>query len=131
MSDDDTGTVATPAPSFLNDAGRALWFEIVDQLAEDGLVPDAREKRLLRDACAEADQLALIESALVGADLVVRGSQGQDVAHPLVGEARRCRTTIAALLGKIGLEAEASSAAGARSANARSLANARWQKRGA
>lgn len=91
-------------PGGLGTSGRALWREIAGQVAKDGLVLDAREAHLLAMACREADQLAVIEGALDGASLMVRGSQGQDVAHPLIGEARRSRTTIAALLGKIGLE---------------------------
>jgi len=91
-------------PSDLGASGRALWREIARQVAQDGLILDAREAVLLTMACREADQLAVIEDALVDASLMVRGSQGQQVAHPLLGEARRSRTTIAALLGKIGLE---------------------------
>lgn len=91
-------------PSGLGASGRALWREIAGQVAKDGLVLDAREAVLLTMACREADQLAVVETALDGASLMVRGSQGQEVAHPLIGEARRSRTTIAALLGKIGLE---------------------------
>lgn len=95
---------ARPAPKGLGPAGRALWREIAAQVAADGLQLDARERRLLRDACAEADALEAVEAALDGARLMVRGSQGQDVAHPLLGEARRSRATIAQLLGRIGLE---------------------------
>lgn len=91
-------------PSNLGTSGRALWREIAGQVAQDGLVLDAREAVLLTLACRETDQLAIIEDALVGASLMVRGSQGQEVAHPLIGEARRSRTTIAALLGRIGLD---------------------------
>src|SRR5439155_60289 len=62
------------------------------------------ERRWLRDACAEADQLARIEAALDGADLQVRGSQGQPVPNGLLGEATRARTTIATLLARLGLD---------------------------
>lgn len=96
--------VAVNPPTTLGRSGRALWREIAGQVAADGLVLDAREAVLLTLACRETDQLAIIEDALVGASLMVRGSQGQEVAHPLIGEARRSRTTIAALLGKIEME---------------------------
>ncbi|QFU97883.1 hypothetical protein KDY119_01389 [Luteimicrobium xylanilyticum] len=48
--------------------------------------------------------LADIDVALIDAPMVVRGAQGQLVAHPLLSEARRSRAQIATLLGKIGLE---------------------------
>jgi len=103
---------------------------IAGQVAQDGLVLDAREAHLLAMASREADQLAVIEAALDGASVMVRGSQGQEVAHPLIGEARRSRTTIAALLGKIEMEdplAAAEPGKGSRTtgAMARGAANSR------
>lgn len=97
-------------PRGLGDAGKALWKAIQEQIVADGLVLDARESRWLRDACAEADQLARIESALADAPLEVRGSQGQPVPNGLLGEATRCRTTIAGLLARIGLDDPATAA---------------------
>lgn len=99
-----SGIPVAAAPAGLGKAGRALWRDIARQIADDGLVLDARELRWLRDACFEADQLAVLEAELAGAALVVKGSQNQPVAHPLIGEARRCRVTIAGLLARIGLE---------------------------
>lgn len=90
-------------PSSLRKAGRALWRSIASQLNDDGLLPDARERELLEQACHEADILDAITTALDGEPMTVRGAQGQMVAHPLIGEARRSRTTIAALLGKLEL----------------------------
>jgi len=81
-----------------------LWRELASQVAEDGLQMDKRELELLRAACREADMLAQIEDGLVDQPMVVRGAQGQLVAHPLLSEARRSRAQIASLLGKIGLE---------------------------
>lgn len=49
--------------------------------------------------------LAAIESELATADkLTVKGAQSQLVAHPLLGEARRSRAQIAALLKGLGLD---------------------------
>jgi hypothetical protein len=98
-------TKAAPAPKALGVAGRALWCSIAKQWAGDELEPDARERRLLEDACHEADVLAALSAELdaVMSDgvLTVKGSQGQPVTHPHVSEARRSRAQIAALLGKL------------------------------
>lgn len=48
--------------------------------------------------------LAQISAALEGQPMTVRGAQGQPVAHPLLGEARRSRAAIHSLLRQIGLE---------------------------
>lgn len=92
------------APANLSESGANLWRAIVAQVSEDGLVLDARELRWLHDACREADQLALLEAALEVAPLMVLGSQRQPVANPMIGEARRCRVTIAGLLARVGLD---------------------------
>jgi hypothetical protein len=91
-------------PSNLRESGSSLWRSIVNQVSADGLVLDARELRWLHDACDEADQLAALMVALADAPLTVLGSQRQPVANPLIGEARRCRVTIAGLLARVGLE---------------------------
>jgi hypothetical protein len=99
-------------PSNLRESGANLWRSIVAQVSADGLVLDARELRWLHDACDEADQLAALMVALAGAELTVLGSQRQPVANPLIGEARRCRVTIAGLLARVGLEDPEAVAAG-------------------
>ena|SRR5690625_907565 len=95
---------AAPSPRDLGENGRKLWRKLAQQVANDGLIMDERELFLLHTACREADQLAAVEAALVGEPLTVRGSQGQLVAHPLLGEARRSRAQIASLLKAIALE---------------------------
>jgi len=91
-------------PKNLASEGRSLWHAIALQVAEDGLELDQRELKLLESACREQDMLARIEAALVDAPLTVKGAQAQMVAHPLIGESRRSRVTIAGLLKAIGLE---------------------------
>jgi hypothetical protein len=85
-----------------------LWRSIARQWADDDLKPDARERRLLEDACHEADILdaLAVELAAAMADgrLTVTGSMGQPVTHPHVAECRRSRAQIAALLGKLGMD---------------------------
>lgn len=58
--------------------------------------------------------------------LMVRGSQGQDVLHPAVAEARQARTHALAALRALGLAASFSKPSAAGSA----LASKRWQNRG-
>lgn len=122
-------------PRGLGDAGKALWRAITGQLEGDGLTPDARESIWLELAAREADQLATIESALAGEALIVRGSRGQDVSHPLLAEARSSRQTIAALLARVGLEDPASVVVGrgsrTTSTSARRAAHVRHHGRGA
>lgn len=126
---------APRAPKALDSAGRALWRAIVGQVSGDGLVLDARELSALAAACAEADMLATLEEALADQPRTVKGAQGQLVAHPLIGEARRSRQTVASLLKSIGLEdpilADAKSGRGSRTTSwqARDAANARHQAR--
>lgn len=100
----NSGSRARP-PRGLQGAGRALFRALSAQIEADGLVFDARESTLLVHACREADMLAAIEAELATAErLTVKGAQGQLVAHPLLGEARRSRAQIAALLKGLGLE---------------------------
>lgn len=93
-------------PAGIGKAGKALWNSIAGQVADDGLILDVRELRLLRDACSSADDLARLEAELAAADLVVKGSQGQPVVNGLFGEVRACRAQIATLLKQISLTDE-------------------------
>jgi hypothetical protein len=91
-------------PAGLGPEGAALWGGVVQEMADDGLVLDARERRWLLDAAREADMIKELMAAMVGAPFMVRGSQGQDVAHPLIGELRQHRQTLAALLARVKLD---------------------------
>lgn len=97
-----------PVPAGLRVAGKGLWRDVAKQWADDELTPDARERRLLADACHEADLLAVLEAELDAAQaedrMIVRGSQGQPVAHPFVSEARASRGSIRAALSKLGFQ---------------------------
>jgi len=74
-------------PAGLGPEGAQLWREVTSEMAQDGLVPDSRERRWLLDADREADLIADLMTHLKGAPRVVKGSQRQDVAHPLLSEA--------------------------------------------
>lgn len=116
-------------PAGLGAEGNGLWSSIADV---HELAPDA--VRILADACGEADLVALMESAR-GSDtfqLIVRGSQGQDVINPLISELRQHRATLASLLKALKLPMSSSDAQRLEketSEQARSAARARWDRR--
>ena len=75
-------------PSTLADAGKSLWGAVTSAY---GLRPD--ELVILEDACAATDMLAALETAWVedGKPMTTKGSMGQQVIHPLIGEIRAQR----------------------------------------
>ena len=109
-------------PEMLGRAGAQLWVDVTSTYT---LRVD--EKRVLEDACREADLVDTLETASRTADLVVKGSQGQPVINPLISELRQHRSTLASLFRQLKLPDGDSGEA--RSAAARSAANARWGKR--
>ena len=119
--------MAMRTPPGLLDAGKRLWGDIAGSY---GLRPDVL--RILEDAAREADLIETLNVGLAGAELVVRGSQGQDVINPLFTEIRQHRATLAGLLRQLKLPDEASDPVmESRSSAARAAVNARWSKRGA
>ncbi|MFE2912830.1 hypothetical protein [Kitasatospora indigofera] len=116
-------------PDGLGPAGGALWEEIAGVYE---LRPD--EVRVLLDACREADLVDRLTTELATADLMVRGSQGQLVASPLVSEVRQHRTVLASLLRALKLP-DSPAGAGQKSQHtseqARAAARARWGTKGA
>jgi len=97
------------APRGLGKAGRRLWRQIAAQVEEDGRVCDARELAWLELAAREYDALAGLEGeldALVssGGSLTTKGSMGQLVTHPHLGECRRSRQVIAQTLARLNLD---------------------------
>jgi DNA polymerase III psi subunit len=83
-----------PAPAGLSTAGIEVWVSIV---AEYDLRPD--ELRTLEDACAATDMIAALSKAWEddGRPLTTKGSMGQQVIHPLIGEIRTQRAARNAL----------------------------------
>lgn len=114
-------------PSGLKPGGRKMWNDIVGKWV---LRPD--ELRVLREAAREVDLIDALELALGKDALMIPGSMGQMVVHPIVTELRQHRATLAALLRQLKLpdadggEAEKEN----RSTAARAAANARWATRG-
>lgn len=87
--------------------------------------------RILEDACFECDLIDELQASLKGAPQTVRGSQGQEVAHPLITELRQHRATLSSLLRALQLAASDTSAVDASRAatvSAIGLARARWDK---
>lgn len=119
-------------PDGLGAAGADLWAQIASDLDGRDLDLDARERRWLLDACAEADVVALLSAGLSGAPLMVRGSQGQDVINPLICEIRQHREALARLLARLKLDdaAEAGQQHRYTSSTARDAAYKRWRDRG-
>jgi len=80
-----------PAPPALGPRGRKLWRAVAVfeyELRIDELI-------LLESACRTFDDVERLRMALVGADLVVRGSAGQPAANPLLAELRQSRSLLA------------------------------------
>lgn len=117
---------ATPEAPTFGPQAQQVWDGITGTYT---LRPD--ELRILEDACREVDLIERLEAALVGAELIVRGSQGQPVANPLVAEIRQHRQTSKALLGSLKLpDDDAARAPGDASAAGRALVATRWRRSG-
>lgn len=114
------------APAKLGARGRRLWDEV---LASYRLRPD--ELVLLVDACREVDLIDRMERELDrDGELLVRGSMGQQVAHPLLAELRQHRAALKQLLAALHLPDESGREAASRSEAARAAAVARWRRSG-
>lgn len=76
------------APEGLAVAGRAVWSAITSKY-----VLRADELVTLEDACAVTDMIAALELAWAedGRPMTTKGSMGQQVIHPLIGEIRTQR----------------------------------------
>lgn len=107
--------------------GASLWRAVVGQysLRADELV-------VLDSACRQVELVAKLERELTGSKLIVAGSKGQDVPHPLLGELRASRALVASLLRQLGLPDEpgAERPAENNSSKAQRAARARWDRKG-
>lgn len=109
-------------PATLEAAGKSLWCDVV---AKYDLRVD--EFAVLAVACKTADMIATLDKEwdALGKPFMTRGSMGQDVIHPLIGERRQQQAQLAALLGKLKLP---DAVAGAVTTNpARAAAASRWK----
>ncbi|QSR25530.1 hypothetical protein CFH99_07830 [Nocardioides aromaticivorans] len=111
------------APDSLNDAGKALWDEVVKKY-------DLRadELRTLEDACGATDMLDTLtrEWVALGRPFITKGSMGQEVEHPLIGSIDKQRKARQAFLRQLKLPDDAP--AGTVTTNpARAAAESRWK----
>jgi len=114
-------------PKGLAKGGRDLWKAVVKTAT---LRPD--HLRILQDACFECDLIDDLQASLKGAPQTVRGSQGQEVAHPLITELRQHRSTLSTLLRALRLadsDTSAVDASRAATESAIGLARARWDRK--
>ncbi|WEG10425.1 hypothetical protein PU630_07750 [Microbacterium horticulturae] len=90
---------------------------------------DPPELQILEYACREFDLIQRMDAALVDLPLVVPGSNGQDVSHPLLAEVRQHRVTFSQLLNRLALPdaVTADMKSAARSQHAQRAAAERWQ----
>lgn len=113
------------APAGLGSTGAKFWRDTtkVYELS-------AHEAHQLEHACRELDLIDRLEDELDGASLIVRGSMGQDVAHPLLAEIRQHRAAFSALVKALALPdaAEEPKPESPRSRAARAAAQARWAR---
>lgn len=109
-------------PIFHSVDARELWSEATAtyELA-------AHERLILKGACMALDKIAAIEDELDGADLISKGSMGQDVANPLLGEMRQQQAAFDRAMKQLALpDADGAGKGSERSSSARAAANARW-----
>lgn len=114
---------APQPPAGLGDEASQFWSDITSGYK---LRPD--ELLVLRSVCREIDLLEEMESYQDHSSLISTGSQGQDVAAPMVGELRQHRALVARLVAQLKLPDETGRAADSTSAAARNAANARWSR---
>ena len=113
-------------PATLAAAGAGVWRDIVAayDLRADELVT-------LEDVCAASDMIAALSQAWVddGKPLTTKGSMGQQVIHPLIGEIRTQRAARNALWRQLKLP-DVDDPSGETNQH-RAAATAKWSKRGA
>jgi hypothetical protein len=96
------GVEQAKPPRGLGAAGRRLWRSVAEDLAQDSLELTAIERVWLGSACCMIDQAAILEAELAGGSpRMVAGSQGQDVANPLISELRQLHLAVNLTLSRI------------------------------
>lgn len=88
-------------PTGLNTAGQNLWRNIT---AEFDLEYEPHKVELLKHACRVSDTIAELDKAAKREPLTAKGSTGQLVIHPLIGEVRAQRALLAGMLDRLKFE---------------------------
>lgn len=114
-------SVSNPMPSGMSKAGQALWRRVSSRYA---LRPD--EAVVLEDACRTTDMIAALDAAWAddSRPMTARGSMGQLVIHPLIGELRTQRLARDAMLARLKLPDD--EAADASVNQQRAAASTKW-----
>jgi hypothetical protein len=86
-------------PRGLGTEGHRLWAAVVGAFELSPADPD--KLRVLFDACKTADLLKRLDAAAAKAPLTVKGSMGQEVINPLIGQAQTSRMQLAQLLARL------------------------------
>lgn len=109
-------------PVSLEATGVTLWRDVV---AKYDLRVD--ELAVLEAACKTADMIATLDKEWIalGRPFITRGSMGQDVIHPLIGERRTQQSALAALFRQLKLPDEVSGQVATNPA--RAAAASRWK----
>lgn len=123
-----TNSRIPPARRGLGAAGKALHRAVYTYLTAENLELDPVEGHALLAACHQADVVSRMEEAMAGEPLTVRGSQGQQVAHPLLVEARQGRAEVARLLARLKISTDPDEESATR--RGRYAANVRWRGAG-
>ncbi len=95
-----TDTTVPRAPRGLKTRGRAVWRELHEQF---DFAADPHRHLLVEDICRTTDVIDRLQSVVDTEDLRVRGSQGQPVAAPAIGELRAQRALLGQLITRLGL----------------------------
>ncbi|MCS4277727.1 hypothetical protein M2390_002936 [Mycetocola sp. BIGb0189] len=99
-------TLPTGSPQFDHPSATRLWADVTD--AYDLAV---HELLILEAACREQDIIDRLDAELQYAPLMSKGSMGQDVANPLLGEVRQHRAEFNRLLKSLDLDTAGAAAA--------------------
>lgn len=107
--------------------GQKLWKDLTARIEFTDV-----ELRFLSSACFTLDRIQR-ERKAIGDQLILKGSQGQPVAHPLLRELRADEKHFAELMAKIDIPDEFSDEqvgenAAPRSAQMRAVVASRWSK---
>jgi hypothetical protein len=109
-------------PDGLGVKASVLWDEITGEFELR-----ADERRSLEDACRTVDLIERLEAEIRDGPSFVAGSNGQDVANPLMTEIRLHRAQFSRSMQAVHLPAEEDTPA-ARSAHGRALVAHRWKR---
>lgn len=107
--------------------GAQMVANIIEEMLEAGVQPDAKENALLSTACSLVDRLAALESLIVRDGELIPGPNGTTRVHPAVSEYRQYAATLPKVLSGIVIGDSASGIA--KNPVKQRAANARWERR--